>query len=46
MTAVGIAYFEKPSGDKNIDDCQQIGVKFETTFLKFATVDRLIIHLR
>ena len=35
---------------KNIDDCQQIGVKFERTFLKFATVDstsyRLIIHLR
>ena len=50
VTAVGITYFEKPSQDKNIDDCQQIGVKFERTFLKFATVDsisdRLIIHLR
>ena len=50
MTAVGITYFEKPSRDKNIDDCQQTGVKFERTFLKFATVDfisdRLIIHLR
>ena len=50
MTAVGITYFEKPSRDKNIDDFQQIGVKFERTFLKFATVDSisdtLIIHLR
>ena len=50
MTAVCITYFEKPSRDKNIDDCQQIGVKFERTFLKFATVDsisdRLIINLR
>ena len=50
MTAVGITYFEKPSRDKNIDDCQQIGVEFERTFFKFATVDsisdRLIIHLR
>ena len=50
MAAVGITYFEKPSRDKNIDDCQQIGVKFERTFLKFATVDslldRLIIHPR
>ena len=50
MTAAGITYFEKLSRDKNIDDCEQIGVKFERTFLKFATVDfisdRLIIHLR
>ena len=50
MTAVGITYFEKPSRDKNIDDCQQIGVKFERNFFQFATVDsisdRLIIHLR
>ena len=50
VTAVGIIYFEKPSQDKNIDDCQQTGVKFQRTFLKFATVDsisdRLIIHLR
>ena len=50
MTAVGITYFEKPSRDKNIDDCQQIGVKFERIFLKFATVDsildRPVIHLR
>ena len=29
MTAVGITYFEKPSQDKNIDDCQQTGVNFE-----------------
>ena len=50
MTAVGITYFEKPSRDKNIDDCQQIGVKFERNFLKSATVDsisdKLIIHLK
>ena len=50
MTAVGITYFEKPGRNQNIDDCQQIGVKFERTFLKFATVDsisdRLIIHLK
>ena len=51
VTAVGITYFEKPSRDKNIiDDCQQTVVKFQRTFLKFATVDsisdRLIIHLR
>ena len=48
MTAAGINYFEKPSRDENIDDCQQIGVKFERTFLKFATVDSdiLIIRLR
>ena len=50
MTSVGTTYFEKPSRDKNIDDCQQIGVKFERSFLKFATVhsisDRLVIHLR
>ena len=50
MTAVDITYFEKPSRDKNIDDCQQIDVKFERTFLKFAIVDsisdRLIIHMR
>ena len=39
MTAVGITYFEKPSRDKNIDNCQQIDVKSERTFLKFATVD-------
>ena len=47
MAAVGITYFEKPSRDKNIDDCQQTGVKFE---IKLATVDsisdRLIIHRR
>ena len=29
MTPVGITCYEKPSRDKNIDDCQQIGVKFE-----------------
>ena len=29
VTAVGITYFEKPSRDKNIDDCQQTGVKFQ-----------------
>ena len=51
VTAVGITYFEKPNRDKNIDDCQQIGVKFERTFLKLATIDSisdrlLIIHLR
>ena len=47
-TAVGITYFEKPSRDKNIDDCQQTGVKFERAFLKFATniSYRLLIHLR
>ena len=39
MTAVGNTYFEKPSRDKNINDCQQTGVKFDRTFLKFATVD-------
>ena len=39
MTTIGITYFEKPSRDENIDDCQQIGVKLERTFLKFATVD-------
>ena len=38
MTADGITYFEKSSPDKYIDDCQQISVKFERTFLKFATV--------
>ena len=37
MAAVGITYFEKPSRDKNIGDCQLTGVKFERTFLKFAT---------
>ena len=41
MTAVGITYFEKVSRDKNIDDCQQIGVKSERTFHKFATVDSI-----
>ena len=50
MTAVGITYFEKPSRDKTINDCQQTGVKLERTFLKFTTVDsfsdRLIIHMR
>ena len=50
VTAIGITHFEKPSRNKNIDDCQQTGVKFQRTFLKFATVnsisDRLIIHLR
>ena len=51
MTAVGITYFEKPSRDKNTGDCQQIGMKFERTFPKLATVDSisdrlLIIHLR
>ena len=50
MAVVGITYFEKPSRDKNIDDCQETGVKFERIFLKFATVDsisdRLIIHRR
>ena len=50
MTAVDITYFEKPSRDKNIDDCQQISVEYERNFLKIATVDsvsdRLIIHLR
>ena len=49
MTAVGITYFEKAGRDKNIDDCQQICVKFEKTFLKFDTVDSisdiLIIHM-
>ena len=38
VTAVGITNFKKPSRDKNIDDCQQIGVKFERTFIKFSTV--------
>ena len=37
MTAVVITYFEKLSRDKNIDDCQQTGVKFERTFIKSAT---------
>ena len=49
VTAVGITYFEKASRDKNIGDCQQIGVKLETTVLKFAVdtiSDKLIIHLR
>ena len=50
VTAVGLIYFEKPSRDENIDDCQQIGAKFERTFLQFATADsisdRLIIYLR
>ena len=48
VTVVGITYFEKPSREKNIYDCQQTGVKFERTFLKFATFVsvRLIIHLR
>ena len=50
MTAVGITYIEKPSRDKNIDDYQQIGVKFERTCLKIrycdSISDRLIIHLR
>ena len=41
MKAVGITYFEKPSRDKNTDDCQQTGVKFETIFLKFAIVDSI-----
>ena len=49
VTAVGVTYFEKPSRDENIDDRQQTGVKFQRTFLKFATndcvSDRLIIHL-
>ena len=47
VTAVGITYFEIPIRDKNIDDCQEIGVRFERSFLKFATIDsisdRLII---
>ena len=34
MSAVSITYFEKPSREKNIDDCQQTGVKFKRTFLK------------
>ena len=41
MKAVGVAYFAKPSRDKNIDYCQEIGVKFERTFLKFTTVDSI-----
>ena len=41
MTAVGITHFEKPSRDKNIDDCQQIGVKYDKTFLRFGTVDSI-----
>ena len=41
VTAVGITYFEKPSRDKNIDDWQELGVKFERTFLKFVTVDSI-----
>ena len=41
MTAVGITYFEKPSRDKNIDDCQQTGERLQRTFLKFATVDSI-----
>ena len=41
VTAVGITYFEKPSREKNVYDCQQLGVKFERTFLKFATVDSI-----
>ena len=43
MTAVGITYFEKPSRDKNIDDCQQTGVQFQRTFLKIATVDSIYL---
>ena len=50
VTSVGLVYFEKPTRDKNIDDCQQIGVKSERSFFKFATVDsisdRLIRYLR
>ena len=33
VTAVGITYFEKPSRDENIDNCQQIGVQLERTLL-------------
>ena len=29
VTAVGITYFKKPSRDKDIDDCQQTGAKFQ-----------------
>ena len=34
------------SRDENIDDRQQIGVKFERTFLKFATVDSISDRLK
>ena len=33
VTTVGITYFEIPSRDENIKNCQQIGVKLERTFL-------------
>ena len=39
VKAVGITYLEEPNRYKNVDDCQQIGVKFERTFLKFPVVD-------
>ena len=42
MTAVSITHSEKPNRDKNIDDCQQTGVKFATVD---SISDRLIIHL-
>ena len=41
MTAVGITYFEKPSRGENIDDCQQISVKLQRSFLKFVAVDSI-----
>ena len=41
MTAVGNTYFEKSSRDKNIDDCQQTGLKFQRTFHKFSTVNSI-----
>ena len=44
-----VSYFEKPSQDESTDDCQQIGLKLERSFLKYVAVDsvfgRLIIHL-
>ena len=41
MTAVDITYFEKPSQDENLDNCQQIAVKLKRTFLEFVTVDSI-----
>ena len=42
MTAVGITYFEKPSRDKNIDDCQKTGVQFQRIFLRIAEAPNVL----
>ena len=44
MEAVGITYFEKPSRDEDIDDCQKVCVKFERPSLNLLLLIQIIIN--